>query len=373
MKTLEPDPSKSVQPAPLGFGVINLERLEWNVGIMGAVGRNAITGCVNVRREKKVMEEQGDLPDCSVIDLWKRKLVTGSPQDLDSDMYLFRPHILGYRTWIYHYLFKHRVVVQSSDENAMIKATLDHMCIDGPISGGRWTPAMAMVPFSVGVALTGDRVLTSVAVMILNFMIFLAGALNSPEAYRFMRPLTVIPRIAYYGVMLAGMLDSAGPGPGFILSLIAMLVDIIAGDFRTLLDYRFTCCYTIEKVLPNRVYVCRRHGAADYERKFGVRGNVHEKISGKGVWDNSCILIADIHGIITELRPMGYADWFDLLKRVERTEQMEKCYGIGIYDNTLPDTYCLDAVEDYKRTYGMLPPPDYVLEAAVRPQPPKTP
>jgi len=296
------------------------------------------------------MEEAGDLVDFTIVDLWRRTLVEGTPQALDPDPFLFKAFPLTYRTWIYHYIFKNRVVINSADENAMMRSVLAYMCTDGPISGGRWSPVMAMVSFTFGLALTGDRVLSLVACCCMSFFFFISSVFNNPDMYRLLRPVTVLPRMVYYIMMLMQM----PLGPGFFLSLISTLVDIIAGDFAIIFDYRFNCTYVIDKVLPNRVFICRRTGAADYENKFGPRGPVSEKISGRAVWDPSATLIADINGIVTELRPVNYIDWMLLMAKVEKTEKEEKCCGIDIFDETVPDSYALDAEKRKKRMMGFI-------------------
>lgn len=108
---------------------------------------------------------------------------------------------------------------------------------------------------------------------------------------------------------------------------------LLAGDGSSLAAYRFTCRYEVFRELSERVFVCRRHGAAHLEDAFGERGEVDECVTGTGAWQRNYTLIADLQGLLVELRPMLPHEW----------QQAAMHY----YESRSPLSYiCLDVFAD---------------------------
>merc|ERR1712151_839413 len=123
---------------------------------------------------------------------------------------------------------------------------------------------------------------------------------------------------------------------GFIIAIILAAVDFIAGDLNELRNYKLVCSYEIFDILSERIYVCRRKGAQHLEEVYGSRGIVNELITGK-TWNSSFHLIADIHGILMELRPMTPDDWW-LIKREFHHKQAPMYFiGLDVFDKRCPD------------------------------------
>merc|ERR1719188_2476451 len=160
----------------------------------------------------------------------------------------------------------------------MVKYVLNQHVIDAPVKAGRWSPLMSYVPGALGASLTGNHFVAVLSVGLLFVLYGLARIFNSPSLYRYGRVVSLPARIAWF-ILVILQLDSIKDALnviGFIIALGAFVVDLILGDLATVLDYRYTCNYEVIRILPNRVFICKRKGAAHYEDEFGSRGEVHE-------------------------------------------------------------------------------------------------
>lgn len=323
---------------------------------MGKSWRNPLTGQVQVKR-------LGGFEDFCVADLWTRDLLHGTVEQLTGDPYLFRPIPMSMRTWIYHHLFREGHVipgVSGVEEDAMIRYVLGMHCIDALSSvGGKWSPVLLHVPMILFLCVAADINATMVGVMLLSFTIFLHIMFNTPGLYRICRLVTLIPRFFYiYWLLNRNTIKSAKENAsmmstvGFFIALGFCAAEIIAGDFMAFLSYRLHCSYEVIKVLPNRIFICRRHGAAHSQDVVGHRDNpVNEKITGMGVWQSDFVLIADVKGLIVELRPMCKEDWQMIF--IERTETegglIHRYIGLDVYSPGAATIDALTAANEEKR------------------------
>merc|ERR1719277_499494 len=123
---------------------------------------------------------------------------------------------------------------------------------------------------------------------------------------------------------------------GYCVAAALMIVDFFAGDLQTLMWYRLNCSYEIIKILPNRVFICRRHGASHQEDVFGGRGRVAESITGLGAWQRSFYIIADIHGVLAELRPVNRETWLSIYDEQCDTSRPLSFQGVDVFTEDHP-------------------------------------
>lgn len=275
---------------------------------MGTARRSAITGVVHLLAD-------GVWPSFDVADLWTRGDITGNLRQFEAEQHLFLPIPMAYRSWIYHDLYLQKKVLLGKDkEHAMVTAALSARCIDvHNISAGRWSPLMCYGPMVLLTCLTGDMFTVIPGVLTVMVLYIGSQATNKPGYYRYARLMVLPFRIAFLVVMIMRMMQASFVSIfGFVAALVLILVDFIAGDLQSLMWYRLNCSYEIIKILPNRVFICRRNGASHQEECFGARGRVAESITGLGAWQRSFYIIADIHGVLTELRPVKRETWHQI-------------------------------------------------------------
>jgi len=306
--------------------------------LMGKVFRSSLTGEIR-------MENPLEFPDYTLVDLWTRFKVSGNISQFNADEYLFKPVPLRYRTWIYHqWYIQRRVNTDAVSGIGMIQAVLAEKCIDAPISAGRWSPLLCHVPAVLGFCMTGDIVLILPGLCLISLQ-YLTVASNIPEVYRFSRLLMLPVRLVLMGILF-WRFQVEGPLSllGLLIGVFAFVIDFGFGDFGgNVLGYRFTCSYDIVKSLPNRVFICRRNGASQYEESFGKRGQVPECVSGMGSWDRTYVLIADIHGLLMELRPVKLEEWGGLQSNYLLNFEAQTFVGVDVFNEEVPTALAINA------------------------------
>lgn len=315
--------------------------------LMGKAWRNSITGKVHLK-------DYGFFPDFSVVDLWTSGSLCGSADQLSKNPYLFRPVPLLIRTWIYHCIFRlGRVLsVTGADEDGMIKYVLSQSVIDAPVSGGRWSPITFHAPLLIFLCITGDLLLILGATFVLVMILAIGWHFNTPELYRWTRAATLPFRLALLALLILRMqqdemtgASKAGSLFGFLIGCACVCLEILIGDLSALASVRLHCSYTVLRSLPNRVFICQRVGAAGSERLSTTSPPVDQKITGIGEWQVNMALIADVKGLIVELRPMGKVEWAALFEELlASNEPSELCYrfiGLDLYS---PSAATVDAL-----------------------------
>jgi hypothetical protein len=307
---------------------------------IGKVFRQSISGKIKLQHYDATNQY-----DFHAVDLWTRPSVEGLLEKLKKDKYLFRAIPMLYRTWLYHEAHRQQKHPETSDETGQIRRVLSATCIDANISGGRWSPMVFMIPASFFAACTNDELTAVIGVFGVWFMQRSGMNYNNPESYRELRFWLLLPRIAWllFAVIRSIFwLPSANPinVVGLIGIIACIVMDIWFGDKEVIAGYKFNCHYEVVKVLPKRVFICRRKGAADTETMFGHRGRVHYNICGMGTWKSDMLLIAEIMGCIFELRPFNDADWTGLMQEIgqEGNEEARMMFwGIDCFDKKMPD------------------------------------
>lgn len=332
-------------PADSGdIGVLEIQRItDRGIGaLMGKSWRNPITGKVQIKAT-------GSFQDFCVADLWTRYGLYGTTTQLTMDPYLFLPVPMTMRTWIYHHLFRVNHVLNGSDENGMISYVLGMHCIDDQAkAGGRWSPILLHAPMVFILSLAADISATIVAILMVALNLSILRLLNTPRYYRITRIVTFPLRVVFIFWLLQRM-SAKGASEnssmmttlGFIVAIFFCVAEIIAGDIGSLIAYRLHCSYEVIKVLPNRIFICRRHGAA-HSQDTESRLQINEKITGMGYWQDDLALIADVKGLIVELQPMSIKDWETVFLEKQMDDNMvHRFIGLDVYS---PGAATIDAL-----------------------------
>merc|ERR1740123_2045900 len=98
-------------------------------------------------------------------------------------------------------------------------------------------------------------------------------ALNIPERYWYVRLWSLPMRVSFLGVIAWRLLAAESNAMAFIAFLACMAlyaVDFVLGDLSAVQNYRHHCSYEVIRILPNRVILCKRHGAAHYAEENGI-------------------------------------------------------------------------------------------------------
>ncbi|CAE7946091.1 unnamed protein product [Symbiodinium sp. KB8] len=313
--------------------------------LMGPHGPSFIGRVVRdpVSAKVKLVYDGHNRYDFHAVDLWTRPVVEGSVEKLKRDKYLFKPVPMLYRTWLYHESYRNtRSHNTTSDDSGVIRQILSKDCIDADISAGRWSPLVPLLPAAFCCALTCDELSVGTAVLLAWLIQKVGNDLNKPERYKKLRLWLLLPRLAWVGFLIFRALSWLPEAAilnivGLAGTLLFCCIDFLYGDRESANKYRLNCSYEVVKVLPNRVFVCRRVGATDFEKLFGYRGTVHQNISGIGSWGRNMTLIAELMGCIFELRPFTAKDWDVLMNEVPGADNARLCFwGMDCYDPLIP-------------------------------------
>jgi len=223
-------------------------------------------------------------------------------------------------------------VIKSKDEYAMLKDVLSQFCID--IEGGsRYSPLMLYAPMGFACVLAQDNNLAHAAVLLLFLIFAISRGMNSMKLYRYARTTTLLLRLGFMALVILRMdFKDSFRTFGYLLALAMCAVDLLWGDLRLLTSFRLHCHYEVIRIFPNRVALCRRVGGS-YSNSSDYKKPVHQDVSGIGNWEKTFILIADIYGILFELRPVSAKDWralWELHKAEFEDEEDTRPVFVGI-------------------------------------------
>eukprot|EP00408_Alexandrium_pacificum_P064046 CAMPEP_0171175390 /NCGR_PEP_ID=MMETSP0790-20130122/11205_1 /TAXON_ID=2925 /ORGANISM="Alexandrium catenella, Strain OF101" /LENGTH=388 /DNA_ID=CAMNT_0011640267 /DNA_START=9 /DNA_END=1175 /DNA_ORIENTATION=- len=314
----------------------------WEQILMGKVRRSPITGGIHLR-------SRANFPDFLLADLFTRNYLNGTLKRFLHDEYLFRPVPLLYRTWLYHQFYRQQAMPEESNEYGMIAQALGQVCIDAPVTAGRWSPILCYGPMLMALSFFGDMTLMVFAAAAFALLALITLTTNTPSLYGYARLITLPLRAAvlvltfwrYSALERATALALLG----LAIALILFLLDLL-GDLDQVRNYRHHCTYEVMRPLPNRVLLCKRMGAEFYEDDFGSHGEIPEAICGLAQSDQKHILIADLYGILVELRPLKVEDWQDLADDRDLSKRKDLTFvGLDVYNKDTPSIRDLDEPE----------------------------
>lgn len=323
---------------------------------IGAVSRNPFTGLVYLSKVEHSF-------DFTIVDLFDRDYVMGSPESLSSDMYLFRPVPLAYRTWVYHKIIwlqemalRDMNVYGAQEYAGLVKADLLKVALafnlidENTNAFGRYSPfqpasiAMVLMCFTVDIPL-----------MIWAFYLFMVTFAattyaNHPKLFRWHRFLSFPFRLPVTIVVTAhlgqiSVYASQGKWVSVASILLAWLIlmgDHTMGDLANLSAFGVEKGFEIERILPGGVYLCSTKGgdsvaenmprSAIDEINPDLVGADYLGISKKML--RNCILVVDVQGILCELKPCSLAQWREHM-RLGR--HILSCFSTRTFSNLRPD------------------------------------
>mmetsp|Transcript_10247 Transcript_10247/g.22659 ORF Transcript_10247/g.22659 Transcript_10247/m.22659 type:complete len:399 (-) Transcript_10247:255-1451(-) len=359
LETAEDEPPLPPMPAPGIFerAGIALTRHEVDpnssnnvAALMGMSARNPITGAVEIKLAP-------GFKDFVLVDLYTRSSINGSVDRLAKDPYLFRPVPLMYRTWIYHHEFLYSKVPVGADEFAIVKRIFNQWCVDAPVHAGRWASVMCFAPMAMFLALVDDMTLLLPALLMVVLGHTLATNMNTPLLYRYTRFMTVLPRLAFYVWAMLRFVDKLSSPKaltvfGFFGAFCCAIVDLVNGDLAVLVNIKMSCKYKILGVLPNRIFICQRLGAAWLEEKHGYRGDVSEAVVGFSPWQKHHMLLADIQGCLMELQPLNDEDWETIYDQNVVMNESMSFLGLDIFSDDVANATAVQ--EKVGKTLAMM-------------------
>lgn len=300
--------------------------------LMGKAFRNPLTGKVSLK-------DFGSFPDYVVADLYTRKKLSCGLHSLHKDPYLLRVIPLQTRTWIYHQLFKEGKALSMSGvaEDAMIRSVLEMPCIDADVSSGKWSSVMFYAPILFVMCLSKDLTAVIGGIFTLCATLSVTIYMNNPKYYRLTRVATWPLRAAFFVWIIwrMGAIENgnAMTAFGFVFALIFTVVEMCSGDCSTLQAYRLHCHYEVLRPLPNRLFICCRHGAAHSAEIFGSHLAIDEKITGiaTDAWQSDYALIADVKGLIVELKPVLQDEWNQAYQDKEADGRQLRYIGLDVF------------------------------------------
>jgi len=314
-------------------------------GIMGSCWRSPITG-VPVLKEATIMA------DFSIMDLWERSALYGSPEDLVRDPYIFKIKPLALRTWLYHaYFAESRLVAKAPGESAIVQTVLSHKVIDADKPAGRWSPVLCSVPAAFAAVLTADMSTALLCVLMFLFNMAASILMNTPRFFNLQRLITFPPRFVFFILMLWRLSVRGSDGAIVMLSFIVIILlisfDFMVGDFQALYGYGWLCHYEVLKVLPSRIFVCRKHGSAFLPDPEQYR-DVSQKVTGMSHFPEM-VLIAEIRGLLCQLKPMDVEDWQICWENRTESGRPASFVGLDVYNRGMPSIDALEAGEQASR------------------------
>ncbi|CAK9093867.1 unnamed protein product [Durusdinium trenchii] len=177
-------------------------------------------------------------------------------------------------------------------------------CIDVDVNTGRHSPLFAWLVSSSFLACTGDSALVVMMLVTTFFMCIITYSFNTPERYDYIR-VSLLPVRVAVSVGIALQSNQLSQYISVLifsyLSIFVLVIDFILGDLFLLWAYRFQCSYRVLDILPARVFLCAREGAAHLDDVLGHRIGITTEVIGCA-WDSRYSLIADLNGLICELR-----------------------------------------------------------------------
>lgn len=310
-------------------------------GILGKCTRNCVTGKIH-------LHEATARTDYAIVDLWDRPALYGSAESLAKDPYLFRIQPMPHRTWIYHQWFND----PAPPPNGVIGKVLNEKAIDA-LGTVRWSPSICYVISSFASCFVTDITIAFACTAVCVLLLAISELMNTPEAYRWVRPVTFVIRLAFFFYAFISMLNRMGDGGtiilGFVVMISSFIVDFVA-DIRSLSSYQMNCRYEVIKGLPRRVFVCHRKGAAFL--KDPQWAPIAEFVTGVGAWSQSLFLIAEIRGLVCQLKPMGLEDWKEVCNQTHSTREPAQFMSLGIYNKELKTAADIDVEKSFARAKG---------------------
>ncbi|CAD7964041.1 unnamed protein product [Amoebophrya sp. A25] len=335
---------------------------------------------IRAERRRRELER---IPDFHLVDLFsEREVVGGLPSELAQELYLMKPKPLMTRTWIFHDIWEEsnneKTRTQCIEEALRVpvvhKRTLTAWQESFSTQATNLSPAVSMLFMIVSLAFTQEFMALLVVDCVLVFSLLVTIGWNNYGHFSYVRPLTALFRYPMYFYLFG-----ATPTPldflmredtiGFFGCLFMFMFII----FEIALDFAVTITWgdrrgfmvvrdlnsTSKSAASTHVYVVK---AIPWSKNAQFQppkmreghwehpgGDVDEDISGIPAeeWanDKTCMIVAELHGLICQLLPMTVADYQALTTRQLTGEMLHLEY---IQTNTMsPAHYTANEVAKF--------------------------
>eukprot|EP00392_Amoebophrya_sp_AT5.2_P009407 g9435.t1 len=316
----------------------------------------------NRQRAAKRERDLDNVNDFYVVDLFTgRDIIGGLPSELTQELYLMKPKPLMMRTWLFHQIWD-----ECSNEKTRLECIQEAMAVplihrrdlspyqeSHKIQFVNLSPAVSMLFLIVFMAFTQQFFALLIADCVLLFCILVSFGWNDQHHFSYVRPLTALFRYPLYFYLFAGtispvdyLIDEDVLGfLGSLLVLACVLWEVFL-DFSVLITWTDRRPMQVLKDLNDgerqtgstHVYVVnavpRKRSLNAPKIKGGAMRNeeVDEDICGirPDDWNNdqTCMVVAELHGLICQLVPMHFEDYRALTKKQMCGEMLmlQYCY-----------------------------------------------
>lgn len=254
-----------------------------------------------------------------------------------SEMYLFRPRVLEYRSWIYADLFNYENSPEGTQlrsdandgrnvpppaRNELVKRALEPFLVESLSFGtfGRDSPIFFWAPICFFANFTGDWGLAWATIACFFVLNMCANSCNTAGLWPWARVASLPMRLGVLGTVapkLASTVLLAQEGMGFeLLSIVTVvllaLFDILRGDVMIIFGRSFETRYEILDELPGGVYICRKLGRTG----MGLQGDhtpytpCREFLGDRNfVPPKHTVVVVDCEGLLLELDSVKFKEW----------------------------------------------------------------
>eukprot|EP00441_Pelagodinium_beii_P035501 CAMPEP_0197640802 /NCGR_PEP_ID=MMETSP1338-20131121/14960_1 /TAXON_ID=43686 ORGANISM="Pelagodinium beii, Strain RCC1491" /NCGR_SAMPLE_ID=MMETSP1338 /ASSEMBLY_ACC=CAM_ASM_000754 /LENGTH=486 /DNA_ID=CAMNT_0043213679 /DNA_START=25 /DNA_END=1482 /DNA_ORIENTATION=- len=305
----------------------------------GCTRRSELTGIVS-------MKEDRYMPSYVLVDLFTRSRIFGTPEDLMQDEYIFVFEAMAMRTWMFHALMMDETAMAEERLDAnlgVLQKCLDERIVDAKVPYGERSPLQYWMAVLLLMSMTGDQELCVAALFVTACLVFVTSSYNTPKTFRDHRLWAIPLRICSIGFMVFRLITRPESQEltvliPILLSIFVILADFWNGDVQAIQAYRFMCSYKIIKEIPPRVFAVKRSGAAHLEEDLvGKRPRITANITGF-TWARGNVLIADLNGILVELRRPRLDEWKVLLQAYQADFTKEIGFlSLGCYTPERPN------------------------------------
>lgn len=329
-------------------------------GLVGKSHRSPVTGEV-------YLKEIESWRDFTLLDLWKRDKIMGTPEDHCNDPHLYLVRTLNMRTWIYHSKFRSALAkyqIGTGGESFLWEAIAER-CVDVNINTGLWSPTMVYAPLVPFTLLADDNTVFFFALFCLFQSMIISVFSNNHTFYFYSRPIMLPARFVFLVLTLTRITGGSIQLIGYLGTLGAILYDLIKGDLAQAGSMGYHCNYEVLRTLPNQVFVCQRIGNQTTKTNEGpARRPLPENLTGiKDNGGGSLCLIANVQGLLMELIPVDEQDAESfkeehLRRGADRTIGPMRYLGLDILSKEVRSIADMDGMKDkndpMKQLQGLL-------------------
>lgn len=251
---------------------------------------------------------------------------------------------MPYRTWMYHtYFGNSREMASAEGCNGIMFKVLSAYSLDRPHRfDGLWSPFLCYVPAAFVSCVTADFTITIVTAILCCLILTCSVLCNKPRFYNFVRLFTSLFRfgflvfIAYRTTVISK--EGSNKLLGCVVIFLCLLLDF-CGDLQAVASARLACRYKVIKECPNRIFVCRRFGGAFLTQDYA---EVSPLVTGVGAWTDELALIAEVRGLIVQLKPMLLEDWEYVCRTKALNGEPMRYMGLDLFNKEHPDMDSVD-------------------------------